>query len=145
MNRRTFITASVGMASVGCAMAALDWYGHLSELEPQQGASMSRLTLIDTRLAESRAPTADFSETGSTFLAVDADVGTLWHTHLRDWTGPISGVLRPSDCFVLRTFSLAQGRAFRFAEGYAAAGARREEFTPAGRASACRWTGRRGP
>ena len=134
MDRRTFITASVGMASVGCAMAALDWYGNLSE--SQQGAGAPRLIVIDMTLAESHAYAGDLGEAGSALLAIDADVGALWHTRLRHWMGLISGVLRPSDCFVLQTFSLAEGRAFRFSAPYEAVGARPEALTPAARASA---------
>ena len=134
MDRRTFITGNVAMASIGGAMAAFDWCGQFSE--PQRSAGASSLIVIDTALAESHAYAVDFWEAGSALLAVDADVGALWHTRLRHWLGPISGVLRPSDCFVLRTFSLAEGRAFRFAARDGAAGARSEDLTPAGRAGA---------
>jgi hypothetical protein len=133
MDRRTFIIASVGMASIGCAMAALDGYGGLGEAK---AAGSKTLILIDPTLAESRAYATDFGEAVRALEPIDADVGALWHTRLRHWTGRISGVLRPSDCFVLRTFSLAQGRAFRLAAPHSAAGARPEQLNRAARASA---------
>jgi hypothetical protein len=121
------------MASVGCAMAALDGFGRLVEAK---AAGSSMLILIDPTLAESRAYAADFGEAARALQPIDVDVGALWHARLRHWTGRISGVLRPSDCFVLRTFSLAQGRVFRLAAPDSAAGARPEQLNRAARASA---------
>lgn len=121
------------MASVGWAMVALDGYGRLGEVK---AAGSSMLIVIDPTLAESRAYAADFGEAAHALQPIDADVGALWHMRLRHWTGRISGVLRPSDCFVLRTFSLAQGRAFRLGAPDSAAGARPEQLNRAARASA---------
>ncbi|MGG1943904.1 hypothetical protein AB1286_03750 [Trinickia sp. NRRL B-1857] len=46
------------------------------------------------------------------YLRAGADMGVLWYETLRDWPGRIEGVLRSSDCFVLRSLSLAYGRDF---------------------------------
>ncbi|RDU97359.1 hypothetical protein DWV00_19210 [Trinickia dinghuensis] len=48
-------------------------------------------------------------------MEAGADIGTLWHARLREWAGTIGGVLRPSDCFVLRNLSIAERRAFHSA------------------------------
>ena len=134
MDRRTFITASVRIASAGGAIVALGCCGHLNEAKE---AGPSTLILIDPTLAESRAYAANFGEAVHALESIEADVGALWHTRLRHWAGHISGVLRPSDCFVLRTFSAAQGRAFRLAEEPdSAAGARPGELNCTARASA---------
>lgn len=112
MDRRTFVTTSLGAAATGCATPWLDCYGVLSN------SRETVLVLLDSTLAASRAFASIASiasisnEQGACRLDIGTDVGLLWHRQLRDWPGTMRGVLRPSDCFVLRNFSVADGRAF---------------------------------
>ena len=109
MDRRTFMTASVAVA--GCAMPWLNCYGVLNH----PTVCVRTLVIFDSSLSVSRAFVADSREEGTCAMDVGPDVGSLWHARLRDWPGTIAGVLRPSDCFVLRNSSIAEGRSFHSA------------------------------
>lgn len=115
MDRRTFITAGSGIAAAGCTIAWFDRYGVLAGCEPPQALRSPTLVLVDATLPESLAWAAGSARERADRIDVDidADVGALWYAKLRRWAGPISGTLRPSDCFVLRTCAMAQGRGFR--------------------------------
>lgn len=117
MDRRAFITASAGAAAFCWAAPWLDCYGVLIDRMQPEHPSLPTLIVVDSALAESRAFAANACGSGvhriDMGIDIDADVGTLWHAKLRHWTGAICGMLRPSDCFVLRTFSMAEGRVFR--------------------------------
>jgi hypothetical protein len=136
MDRRTFVTASAGLAALGCTLIGLPRHGLANEARKRAMTSAPVLIVIDATLAESRAYGEAFDAAHRLPLSFGADVGALWHARLRDWTGPISGALRPSDCFVLQTFSLAQGRAFRFLRCTSRQGEGPATITPAERACA---------
>lgn len=104
MDRRTFMAAGAGLAALGGAVSWLDGYG-------RQGNS-TVLLLIDKASAGSREHAAFLAEKSLRVIDIGEDVGVLWHSRLRDWPGPITGALRPSDCFVLRTLSFAARRTF---------------------------------
>jgi hypothetical protein len=106
MDRRSFVTTSLGAAAFGCAMPWLKCYGVLND------SHGSVLVLLDSTLAASCAYASMANEQSVRRIEVGTDVGWVWHRRLRDWPGAIRGVLRPSDCFVLRRFSSADGRAF---------------------------------
>ena len=105
MDRREFMGASLGLTALGCALPCMACYGFLNDSKS--------LVLIDSTLAESRLHAAKLQRDNRRFIAVGEDVGMLWHRQLRHWKGTLTGVLRPSDCFVLQTFSWADARAFR--------------------------------
>ncbi|WP_206952591.1 hypothetical protein [Trinickia acidisoli] len=121
MDRRTFMTVSLGVAAMGCAMPWFDCYGVLID--------SPALLLVDStlfhgsdygrgrRIDYGREVAAVLGEVGARRIEVGVevgnDVGTVWHEQLRGWPGAIKGALRPSDCFVLRNCSMADGRAFR--------------------------------
>lgn len=109
MERRAFIHASLGAAAIGAMMSWIDCYGVLSDSNAQV------LVVVDPALPASCEYASAAPSQRRLLLQDDADVGTLWHARLRDWHGAITGVMRPSDCFVLRSLSVAQGRAFRSA------------------------------
>ena len=109
MERRAFIHASLGAAAVGAVMPWIDCYGVLNDSNEQV------LVVVDPALPASCAYVSAASSQLCVLLRDDADVGRLWHARLRDWRGAIKGVVRPSDCFVLRNLSVGQGRAFRSA------------------------------
>lgn len=113
MDRRAFIATSAGAAAVYWATEWLDCYAVLTNRQPPERPSSRALIVTDTTMAESRAFAASTSASDALRIHIDHDVGTLWHATLRNWTGAICGVLRPSDCFVLQSFSMAEGRAFR--------------------------------
>jgi hypothetical protein len=143
MDRRTFVTAGIGMAAFGGTLVGLGRHGSSSDVRKKTMTSAalttpmtSTLILVDAELAESRAYAERFDTARRVELACAPDVGALWHGRLRDWPGPISGALRPSDCFVLRTYSLAQGRLLRFMTLDATAGACAAAITPAPRTAA---------
>ena len=137
MDRRTFVTASVGMAVFGGVLVGADGHRLTSGVPNKRMSPIApALILIDMTLAESHAYAEAFDAARPRHVAFSADVGTLWHTRLREWAGPISGMLRPSDCFVLRTLSLANGRAFRVPALVSTAGESIATITHAGPASA---------
>jgi hypothetical protein len=111
MDRRAFLSTSwgvgLGLSAVGCAMPWLDRHGAVGD--PHAAA----LVVVDSTLRASREYAAVATEEGVRRVELDLDVGALWHGRLRDWPGSVRGVLRPSDCFVLRCFALADARAFR--------------------------------
>lgn len=107
MQRRAFLHAGLGAAAIGAMMPWADCYGALSESNGQV------LVVIDPALPASGAYAAVSSARMRLRLEAGADIGILWHARLRDWRGEIRGVVRRSDCFVLRNLSVAQGRAFR--------------------------------
>ncbi|MGN6085517.1 hypothetical protein [Trinickia sp.] len=109
MERRAFIHASLGAAAIGAVMPWIDCYGVLNDSNEQV------LVVVDPALPASCAYVSAASSQLCVLLRDDADVGRLWHARLRDWRGAIKGVVRPSDCFVLRNLSVGQGRAFRSA------------------------------
>ncbi len=109
MDRRTFVTTSLSAAAIGCATPWLDCYALLSDL----GDNV--LVVFDATLAASRAYAVVSRKENARRIEIGPDVGILWHRQLRDWPGPMRGVLRPSDCFVLQIFSIADGRAFHSA------------------------------
>ena len=107
MDRRTFVTTTSSVGLIGCALPWLDCYGVLSDSRERVAV------LFDATLEASRAY-ALVSATARAFrIEIGTDVGILWHRQLRDWPGAVRGVLRPSDCFVLSTLSIADGRAVR--------------------------------
>ncbi len=107
MDRRMFIGVGLGVTALGCALPRSACYGFLNDPES--------LVLVDATLAESRLHAAKLRSDDRPFIVVGEDVGLLWHRRLRRWKGTLTGVLRPSDCFVLQTFALADARAFRIA------------------------------
>ena len=107
MNRRTFMSASLGAVAAGCAMPWFDCHGAF------RSSRAAALVVLDSRLQASRAYAALAGADVAICLEVDADVGALWHGRLRDWPGLMRGALRPSDCFVLRNLAIADARAFR--------------------------------
>ena len=107
MERRTFMNATLGAAALACAAPWIDCRAHLSD------SFEHALVLIDPTWPVSRAYAAASAVARGDVLEVGADIGALWHSRLRDWPGTIAGALRPSDCFVLRSLSIADGRAFR--------------------------------
>ncbi|MGN6669392.1 MAG: hypothetical protein ACTHKH_20850 [Trinickia sp.] len=107
MDRRTFMGTSLGAVAAGCAMPWWDRYGVFSE------SRAAALVLRDSALRASREYAAAAAGEGIRCLDLDADVGMAWHRRLRDWPGSMRGVLRPSDCFVLRHLAIADARAFR--------------------------------
>lgn len=109
MERRAFIHASLGAAAIGAMMPWIDCYGALSD------SNEHVLVVVDPALPASCAYASAASSQMRLVLQDDADVGRLWHARLCDWGGAIKGVVRPSDCFVLRNLSVGQGRAFRSA------------------------------
>lgn len=109
MERRAFIHAGLGAAAISAMMPWLDCYGVLSESPGQV------FVVIDPVLPASCAYAAASSPETHLRLEAGVDVGILWHARLRDWRGAIRGVVRPSDCFVLRSLSVAEGRTFRSA------------------------------
>lgn len=106
MKRRTFTHLSLGAAALACAMPWRDC------LAIGRDSPARMLVLIDSTLPASRAYAAIWRDAKVLRLEAGSDVGLLWHNRLRDWTGAIRGALRPSDCFILRTMSRSEGRAF---------------------------------
>lgn len=106
-----FTHLSLGAAALACAMSWCDCFSIGRTIGRDSPARM--LVLIDSTLPASRACAAMWTEAEMLRLEAGSDVGLLWHHRLRDWTGAISGALRPSDCFVLRNMSMSEGRAFR--------------------------------
>lgn len=102
-----FTQVSLGVAALAYAMPWRDC------VAVGRTSSKRALVLVDSTLPASRAYAAIAMEAGGRRLEVGTDVGALWHDHLCDWTGTIRGVLRPSDCFVLRNLSMSEGRMFR--------------------------------
>lgn len=105
MDRRLFLTASLGVAALGCALPRLACCRLASDART--------LTLIDRSLSGNATRALVRARIDGPVIAVGEDVGALWHAHVRHWDGRVTGMLRPSDCFVLRTFSIADERAFR--------------------------------
>ncbi len=106
MDRRTFLSSSLGVAAMGCAVRGLDG------LAPRNRAPAHLLVLIDAAMPISRSYAAHRQGADTRYLGAGADLGMLWYETLLDWPGRIAGVVRPSDCFVLRSLSLAYGRDF---------------------------------
>jgi hypothetical protein len=118
MDRRVFMSTSLGAVAAGCAMPWLRCY---AGGVPNDRRAVA-LVLFDSTLPVSRARAAAASEGGVRCMDAGMDVGKLWHEQLRHWPGAMRGVLRPSDCFVLRNFAVAEGRAFHSAAaGFGAA------------------------
>lgn len=102
------MTSCVSIAAARFVVPGLDWHAALND--------SPTLVLVDPTLRESREHAAAWGERGEHrhhILEIGGDVGALWYMRLRDWAGRTKGALRPSDCFVLRTLALAEGRSFR--------------------------------
>lgn len=106
MDRRAFVTSGLGWTALGCLTPWLDCYG--ARRDPGERV----LVVFDSTLPASRAYAAVSNEGGMRRIEIGTDVGILWHQRLRDWPGAIRGVLRPSDCFILRNFSMGERRSF---------------------------------
>lgn len=104
MDRRTFLSSSLGVAAMGCALPGFDC------IAARNRVFARLLVLIDRTMPISRSYASFWQAEDARYLGVDADMGQLWYATLRDWPGRIAGVLRPSDCFVLRSLSVAHGR-----------------------------------
>ncbi|WP_116137362.1 hypothetical protein [Trinickia diaoshuihuensis] len=106
MDRRTFLTASLAAAAGWAWPQAYCLAAPCRAFEPT-------LFVVDSALPGSRSYMTSQCGEGARYLAAGSDMGVLWYERLCDWRGPVKGVLRPSDCFVLRNLSLADGRAWR--------------------------------
>jgi hypothetical protein len=104
MDRRTFLSSSLGAAAMGCMLPGLDC------IAARNSSPARLLVLIDRAMPISRSYAALCQAADARYFDVGADIGLLWYETLRDWPGRIAGVLRPSDCFVLRSLSFAHGR-----------------------------------
>ena len=106
MDRRTFLTAGLTAAAGWALPEAYCLAAPSLRLE-------HALFVVDLALPSSRSYVASQCGERARYLAAGSDMGVLWYERLCDWCGPVRGVLRPSDCFVLRSLSLADGRDWR--------------------------------
>ncbi|WP_146014029.1 hypothetical protein [Trinickia dabaoshanensis] len=104
MDRRTFLVSSLRAATFSYAWPALRC------LAAGRAAPEPALLVIDCALPLSVSYGALRRGECARSLIAAGDAGTLWHAWLSDWPGRAIGVLRPSDCFVLRNLSIAHGR-----------------------------------
>lgn len=101
------MTSCVSIAAARFVVPGLAWHAALND--------SPTLVLVDAALRESCEHAAAWGEDGEHrhhIVEIGGDVGALWYMRLRDWAGMTKGALRPSDCFVLRTFAIAEGRSF---------------------------------